>query len=121
MTTDTDEMFPKTNETFVETKETFVENLSLFSTNGASPASPPVRPPETVVVPPLPRAVRRLRSLSCETPAGMQRFTKPHLARVERFRRHLSPRGRQAFAHLTLVDWAVLLNAVGNFLTEPEV
>jgi hypothetical protein len=80
---------------------------STASTNGAGPA--------------LPRAVRRLRSLSCETQQGRQRFTRQHLMRVERFRRRLTPRGRQVFGHLSLVELAVLLDVVGNYMTEPEV
>jgi hypothetical protein len=71
--------------------------------------------------PGLPRAVRRLRSLSCETQRGTQRFTRQHLMRVERFRRRLTPRGRQVFGHLTLVELAVILHAIGDFLTEPEI
>jgi hypothetical protein len=69
--------------------------------------------------PAVPRAVRRLRSLSCGTPAGIQRFTRQHLSRVERFRRRLPPRGRQVFRHLTLVELAVLLQSLEEFLTEP--
>jgi hypothetical protein len=80
--------------------------VSVPSSNGA----PPV----------VPRAVRRLRYLSCGTPSGMQRFTRQHLSRVERFRRRLTPRGRQVFRHLTLVELAVLLRSLEEYLTEPE-
>jgi hypothetical protein len=52
------------------------------------PASPNGGPSE------LPRAVQRLRSLSCETQSGRRRFTRQYLSRVERFRRRLPPRGR---------------------------
>jgi hypothetical protein len=90
-------------------------NVTNISTTTTVPVPSPNGGP-----PGLPRAVCRLRYLSCKTPAGMQRFTRQHLARVERFRRRLTPRGRQVFGHLTLVDWAVLLHAVGDFLTEPE-
>jgi hypothetical protein len=84
-------------------------NISTTASRVAVHGGPPV----------LPRAVRRLRYYGCKTPAGMQRFTGQHLARVERFRRRLTPRGRQVFRHLTLVEWAVLLQSLEEFLTEP--
>ena len=77
------------------------------------PAAPNGGPPV------LPRAVRRLRYTACKTPVGLQRFTPQHLYRVERFRRRLTPRSRQVFGHLALVELAVLLQSLEEFLTEP--